>query len=143
MAHFMQRRTEGKREVVWEGKAFIHIFQFIFYQKQRKLRQERCDARPFLLSLLFQCFYSVILHHLLSLSYSVTSCLVCRMRCFGPGHCASSCLDASATHVLVTSFIESFGTSHDLRSDPLWRPCDTLPMPKSQACVYVPAPCCL
>ena len=80
--------------------------------------------------------------HLLSLSYSVTSRLVCCMQCFGPGCCASSWLDTSAPRVLVTSFLKSFGTSHDPRYDPLWHPHETLPMPKSQAHIYV-VPCCL
>ena len=56
--------------------------------------------------------------HLLSLSYSVTSRLVCRRLCFGPGLLCSSWLDASAPRVLVTSSVESFGSSRDPMFDP-------------------------
>ena len=51
--------------------------------------------------------------HLLSFSYSVTPRLVCRMRCVGSVCCATSWLDASAPRVLVTSSVESFGSSRD------------------------------
>ena len=37
----------------------------------------------------------------------------------------------------------SLALHHDPKFDPWWRPCDTSPMPKSQARVYVLAPCCL
>ena len=60
--------------------------------------------------------------HLLSLSYSVTPRLVCRMRCIGSVCCATSWLDASAPCVLVMSSVESFGSSHDPKSDPLMLP---------------------
>ena len=56
--------------------------------------------------------------HLLSLSYSVTSHLVCRMQCIGSVCCATSWLDTSAPCVLVTSSVKSFGSSHDPTFDP-------------------------